>query len=202
MQHKILYNYFKIFLDLVGGFLFLIIVLPLFPFIAILIKLDSKGPIFYLQERCGKEGKIFKMFKFRTMVNDAELIKKNLTSHTDGPMFKMIGDPRITRVGKILRSWSLDELPQLINVLKGEMSLVGPRPLANSEMTGNENWKNIRLSVKPGVTGLWQIEGRGSGKFSDWVKYDKKYVQNKSFVLDTKILFSTVTAIFKNERAH
>ena len=133
------------------------------------------------------------------MVTDAELLKRRLKNEVDGPMFKMANDPRVTKVGRILRKWSIDELPQLWNVLKGEMSLVGPRPLADEEMAGNELWKTTRLSVKPGLTGLWQITGRGSGKFSDWVLYDIEYVHNKSFFTDMKILFLTVKAVFRNK---
>ena len=142
------------------------------------------------------------MYKFRTMVKDAELLKKELKNEMDGPMFKMRNDPRITQIGRVLRKWSFDELPQLLNVLKGEMSLVGPRPLANEEMTGDSNWKDIRLSVKPGVTGLWQIMGRSSGKFSDWVSYDIEYVQNRSLLLDLKILFLTIITVLKNTGAY
>lgn len=144
-------------------------------------------------------GREFYMYKFRTMVTDAELLKTRLKNEVDGPMFKMANDPRVTKVGRILRKWSIDEMPQLWNVLKGEMSLVGPRPLADEEMAGNELWKTTRLSVKPGLTGLWQIRGRRSGKFSDWVMYDTEYVQNKSFFTDIKILFLTVIAVFRNK---
>ena len=142
------------------------------------------------------------MYKFRTMVKDAESLKKRLKNEMEGPMFKMRNDPRITGVGRILRRCSLDELPQLINVLKGQMSLVGPRPLADEEMTEDDNWRKIRLSVKPGMTGLWQIMGRASGKFSDWVSYDIEYVQKRSLSMDIKILFLTVFAVFRNEGAY
>mgnify|MGYP003455733138 FL=1 len=175
-------------LDIVSCFLLFIIFLPLFFIIALLIKIDSKGPVFFLQKRCGRNGKVFNMYKFRTMVEDAESLKKRLTNEMDGPMFKVRNDPRITGVGRILRRCSLDELPQVLNVLKGEMSLVGPRPLADEEMEGDECWRRIRLSVKPGMTGLWQIMGRASGKFDDWVSYDIEYVQKMSLCMDFKIL--------------
>ena len=139
------------------------------------------------------------MYKFRTMIKDAESLKKKLKSDVDGPMFKMKNDPRITSIGRFLRRWSLDELPQLFNVLKGEMSLVGPRPLSNDEMTRNNEWKETRLSVKPGVTGLWQITGKSSGKFSDWIKYDTEYVKKRSLFFDFKILSLTITAVLKNK---
>ncbi len=183
-------------LDIVGSFFLLILLLPLFFFIAILIKIDSKGPVIFFQKRCGRHGKVFDMYKFRTMVKEAESLKKRLTNEMDGPMFKMRNDPRVTGIGRILRKYSLDELPQLVNVLKGQMSFVGPRPLADEEMTGDDNWRKIRLSVKPGMTGLWQIMGRASGRFSDWVSYDITYVQKRSLLLDFKILFLTMFTVF------
>ena len=191
-------------LDIACSFLLLVISIPLFFIIAILIKIDSKGPVFFLQKRCGRNRKEFFMYKFRTMVKDAEFLKKELKSEMDGPMFKMKNDPRVTQTGKFLRKWSLDELPQLLNVLKGDMSLVGPRPLANEEMAGDSNntWREIRLSVKPGVTGLWQIMGRTSGKFSDWVNYDIEYVQKRSLVMDLKILIMTAITVLRNTGAY
>ena len=197
-------DYLKRFLDIACSFLLLVISIPLFFIIAILIKIDSKGPVFFLQKRCGRNRKEFFMYKFRTMVKDAEFLKKELKSEMDGPMFKMKNDPRVTQTGKFLRKWSLDELPQLLNVLKGDMSLVGPRPLANEEMAGDNNntWREIRLSVKPGVTGLWQIMGRTSGKFSDWVNYDIEYVQKRSLVMDLKILIMTAITVLRNTGAY
>ncbi|MCF6158432.1 MAG: sugar transferase [wastewater metagenome] len=187
--------------DIIGSLLLMIIFSPLFLIIAVFIKMDSDGPVLFLQKRCGKNGIEFSMYKFRTMVRDAEFLKKNLKNETDGPMFKVKCDPRITRVGRFLRNWSLDELPQCFNVLKGEMSLVGPRPLASEEMTRNYYWRKMRLSVKPGLTGLWQVKGRGSGRFNDWIKYDIEYVQGKSFLMDVKILFLTALSIFVNRGA-
>ena len=191
-------------LDIVCSLLFLIVFSPLFLIIAILIKIDSKGPVFFLQKRCGMDGREFNMYKFRTMVKDAEFLKKELKNEMDGPMFKMKKDPRVTQTGRVLRKWSLDELPQLLNVLKGDMSLVGPRPLAKEEMSGDNNntWREIRLSVKPGVTGLWQIMGRTSGKFGDWVSYDIEYVQKRSFLMDLKILILTAITVLRNTGAY
>ncbi|HHT9121317.1 MAG TPA: sugar transferase [Candidatus Wunengus sp. YC63] len=186
-------------LDILCSFLLLVISIPLFFIIAILIKRDSKGPVFFLQKRCGKDGREFNMYKFRTMVKDAETLKKRLKNEMDGPMFKLKNDPRITVIGGILRKLSLDELPQLLNVLKGEMSLVGPRPLADEEMVGDDIWREIRLSVRPGMTGLWQIMGRDSGKFSDWITYDTEYVQKRSLFMDIKILFLTITTVLCNK---
>ena len=192
-------DYLKRLLDILCSFLLLVISIPLFFIIAILIKIDSKGPAFFLQKRCGKDGREFNMYKFRTMVKDAETLKKRLKNEMDGPMFKLKNDPRITWLGRILRKLSLDELPQLLNVLKGEMSLVGPRPLADEEMVGDDIWREIRLSVRPGMTGLWQIMGRDSGKFSDWITYDTEYVQKRSLFMDIKILFLTIIPVLRNK---
>ena len=186
-------------LDILCSFLLLVISIPLFFIIAILIKIDSKGPVFFLQKRCGRNRKEFFMYKFRTMVKDAEILKKGLKNEMDGPMFKLKNDPRITWLGRILRKLSFDELPQLLNVLKGEMSLVGPRPLADEEMVGDDIWREIRLSVRPRMTGLWQIMGRDSGKFSDWITYDTEYVQKRSLFMDIKILFLTITTVLCNK---
>lgn len=185
--------------DIILGSILLVISIPFFSVVATLIKITSSGPVFFLQKRCGKNRREFKMYKFRTMIKDAELLKKKLKSDVDGPMFKMKNDPRITSIGRFLRRWSLDELPQLFNVLKGEMSLVGPRPLSNDEMTRNNEWKETRLSVKPGVTGLWQTTGKSSGKFSDWIKYDTEYVKKRSLFFDFKILSLTIIAVLKNK---
>ncbi|MDN3513652.1 MAG: sugar transferase [Candidatus Brocadia sp.] len=195
-------DYLKRILDIVSSLLLLILFLPLFFIIAILIKINSKGPVFFLQKRCGKNGREYNMYKFRTMVKDAEFLKKKLKNEMDGPMFKMKNDPRTTEIGRILRRYSLDELPQLFNVLKGQMSLVGPRPLAAEEMTVDNNWRKIRLSVKPGMTGLWQIMGRASGKFNDWVVYDIEYVQKRSFLMDIKIIFLTLFAVLRYKGAY
>ena len=185
--------------DIILCNILLVIFIPFFSVVATLIKTTSSGPVFFLQKRCGRNGREFKMYKFRTMIKDAESVKKKLKSDVDGPMFKMKNDPRITSIGRFLRRWSLDELPQLFNVLKGEMSLVGPRPLSHDEMIRNNEWKEIRLSVKPGVTGLWQITGKSSGKFSDWIKYDTEYVKKRSLFFDFKILSLTITAVLKNK---
>lgn len=197
-----IYKLEKKIIDAVLSSFGIVLMLPLFLMIAIAIKLDSSGPIFFMQKRSGKNGREFYMYKFRTMIKDAESFKKNLKNEVEGPVFKVRNDPRITRVGRILRTWSLDELPQFLNVLKGEMSLVGPRPLSRKEMTGNENWREIRLLVKPGMTGLWQVKGRQSDKFNKWIKYDIEYVQKRSLVLDIKILFLTINAVFRRKGAY
>jgi len=173
-------------------------------FIAILIKIDSRGPVFFRQERCGKNRRRFKMIKFRSMIHNADqmidTIRKD--NQSDGPMFKIKVDPRLTRIGAFLRKTSLDEIPQLINVLKGEMSLVGPRPLAMREMKWSPRWRDIRLQVKPGITGLWQIHGRSNSQFHDWIKFDIEYVQTQSIWGDIKILVETLKTVFKGTGAY
>lgn len=181
--------------DIVSAMAVLILFAPVMLILGVIIKLDSQGPVIFSQLRMGKDGREFKMRKLRTMVVNAEEIKHQLTNEVDGPMFKVSRDPRVTRIGRFLRKWSIDELPQIVNVLRGEMSLVGPRPLADAEMRKNEHWRTTRLSVKPGLTGLWQIRGRGSRRFGDWVKYDTEYVRNFSLLLDMKILFLTIGAV-------
>jgi lipopolysaccharide/colanic/teichoic acid biosynthesis glycosyltransferase len=178
--------------------------LPVFLLVSLIIKLDSAGSVFYVQKRCGLRGKLFGMIKYRTMVTDAEKGQKELMpqNEVDGPVFKMHNDPRITKVGLFLRKTSLDELPQLVNVLQGEMSLVGPRPLITDEMRFSSTWRNMRLKVKPGITGLWQVQGRSEAHFHDWIKYDLYYVQNQSSWLDLKILFKTIAVVLKRTGAH
>jgi len=141
------------------------------------------------------------MLKFRTMVENAESLKRHLRNEVDGPMFKVTSDPRVTKIGRHLRSLSLDELPQLVNVLRGEMSLVGPRPLAREEMSENRAWMEARLSVKPGMTGLWQIKGRESRRFGDWVASDMDYIEHRSLLGDLKILLLTVPAVMRRRGA-
>jgi exopolysaccharide biosynthesis polyprenyl glycosylphosphotransferase len=192
---------FKRAFDFAVSLLILLIVSPLFLVLALLVKLTSRGPVFFLQKRCGEGGREFRMLKFRTMVVDAEVLKALLRNEIDGPMFKVEQDPRVTRVGKYLRRSSIDELPQLINVLRGEMSLVGPRPLAREEMGINRAWMEARLSVKPGMTGLWQVKGRETRKFSDWVAYDLEYVECRSPLLDLKILLLTIPAVLRRRGA-
>lgn len=182
----------------------IILLFPLFMLIAIAIKMDSPGPIFYIQKRCGKGGGLFGMLKFRTMVANAERLQKELIAKNeiDGPIFKMPNDPRVTRLGRILRETSFDEIPQLYNILKGEMSLVGPRPLIMDEMKFSPSWRDTRLKVKPGITGLWQIQGRSEAPFHDWIRYDVFYVKNQSLWMDIKILFKTIKVVLKKSGAY
>jgi lipopolysaccharide/colanic/teichoic acid biosynthesis glycosyltransferase len=182
----------------------IILLFPLFLLIAIAIKMDSPGPIFYIQKRCGKGGGLFGMLKFRTMVANAERLQKELIAKNeiDGPIFKMPNDPRVTRLGGILRETSFDEIPQLYNILKGEMSLVGPRPLIMDEMKFSPSWRDTRLKVKPGITGLWQIQGRSEAPFHDWIRYDVFYVKNQSLWMDIKIVFKTIKVVLKKSGAY
>ena len=198
------YKIAKRIMDVALSAIGIILLLPLFLLIAVILKIDSPGPLFYTQMRCGIRGKLFGMVKFRTMVANAETLHKELVSKKDidGPMFKLINDPRVTRFGKVLRKISLDELPQLFNVLKGEMSLVGPRPLIMDEMKFSPSWRDIRLSVKPGITGLWQVQGRSVAPFHDWIRYDVHYVKNQSLLLDMEILLKTIKAVLKKAGAY
>lgn len=190
--------------DIIFSSIGILFFLPLFLLLALAIKLDSKGPVFYIQKRCGIKGKLFGMIKFRTMVADAEKLHQQLIpqNELDGPVFKIADDPRVTRCGALLRKTSLDELPQLFNVLKGEMSLVGPRPLITDEMRFSTTWRDTRLKVKPGITGIWQVEGRSNTPFHDWIKYDMYYVKNRSFLLDMKILLKTIKVVLKKAGAY
>jgi lipopolysaccharide/colanic/teichoic acid biosynthesis glycosyltransferase/dTDP-glucose pyrophosphorylase len=191
-------------MDIVLSLSGIIFLLPVFLLVALAVKIDSPGPVFYRQKRCGIYGRVFNMIKFRTMVADAEKLQEELRSQkgTDGPMFKMIDDPRITRLGRFLRKTSIDELPQLFNVLRGEMSIVGPRPLIMDEMKFSPSWRDTRLKIKPGITGLWQVQGRSEAPFHDWIRYDIYYVQNESFLLDIQILLKTLKVVLKRAGAY
>lgn len=184
----------RVFDILVAGSL-LVLTLPLWILIAIAIRLESRGPVFYAQKRCGIHGREFPMLKFRTMLPNAHQMQDALRqklNEVDGPVFKMSNDPRLTKVGQFLRKTSLDELPQLINVLMGDMSCVGPRPLAIKEMTFNPHWRDLRLMVKPGLTGLWQVRSRDDPRFHAWIENDIEYVRNQSIWRDIRILLGTV----------
>jgi len=189
-------------MDIAGAFFAILIFSPLFILIPILIKLDSRGPVFFKQKRCGLGGREFEMYKFRSMVNDAPVMREDLSSEVEGSVFKIKKDPRITRIGRFLRRTSLDELPQFLCILKGDMSLVGPRPLADEEMSADRKWKRMRLTVKPGLTGLWQVKGRATGKFTDWVRYDEEYVEKRSLFLDIKLLLLTIWTVITGRGAY
>jgi exopolysaccharide biosynthesis polyprenyl glycosylphosphotransferase len=184
-------------MDLVGSALLLILLSPVLGVLALMIKLDSKGPVFFKQGRVGLQGRAFNVVKFRSMVSGAEAQLEDLMQHNEinGHAFKLADDPRITRVGRFLRRSSLDELPQLWNVLHGEMSLVGPRPPLPREVANYDIWHRRRLSMKPGMTGLWQVGSRHSPEFDHWVEQDLEYIDSWSLWLDLKIIARTVPAV-------
>jgi lipopolysaccharide/colanic/teichoic acid biosynthesis glycosyltransferase len=191
-------------LDVALASLGLVASLPLSLAIIIAIKLDSPGPALFVQDRVGRHGHRFRFYKFRSMYVDAERRLSELQMHNevDGPVFKMRKDPRISKVGAFLRRSSLDELPQLINVLKGEMSLVGPRPPLPREVEQYRPSDRIRLSVKPGLTCLWQIRGRSTLGFETWMEYDREYVANVTLLVDLSILVRTVWAVLSTRGAY
>lgn len=191
-------------LDIVVSGIILTLLLPAFAIIAFLIKLESPGPVFYIAKRSGKKGVAFNFYKFRSMIVNADTYKEALKekSEVDGPIFKIREDPRLTKIGKFLRKYSIDELPQLFNVLKGDMSLVGPRPFPVEESRMIE-YKHIpRLNIKPGITGMAQIKGRSDLSFSHWMRWDFWYLNNWSLGLDVKILWWTIAVILKGKGAY
>lgn len=202
-KENILYEVSKRALDVIASFLGLVILSPILLIVAILIKLESKGPAIFAQSRIGLNGKEFKMYKFRSMVQNAEELKEKLAKQNEmsGPMFKMKNDPRVTKVGKFIRKTSIDELPQLLNILKGDMTLVGPRPSLPREVEKFESWMLKRLEVKPGLTCYWQVSGRNNIDFYEWMKLDLKYVNDMSFWIDIKLIFKTVAVLFGDKNA-
>jgi exopolysaccharide biosynthesis polyprenyl glycosylphosphotransferase len=184
-------------LDVVIAALALVITSPLWLVIALAIRLTSRGPVFYRQVRCGLRGRRFTLLKFRTMVADAEQLKPGIEhlNVMDGPVFKATADPRVTAIGRVLRRSSLDELPQLLHVLRGEMALVGPRPPIPAEVERYEPWQRRRLAMKPGMTCLWQVSGRSELDFATWMELDLAYIDNWSLWLDLKILLQTIPAV-------
>ena len=198
------YEIIKRLIDIICSFMGLLAFSPLFIIIAIIIKFTSKGPVFFSQKRVGKYGREFDMYKFRSMVVNAEELKEKLAAQNEmsGPMFKMKDDPRVTKVGKFIRKTSIDELPQLWNVLKGDMSLVGPRPSLPKEVAQFDEWMYKRLEVKPGLTCYWQVSGRNNIDFEDWMKLDIKYVDERNLWIDIKLIFKTVGVLFGDKNAH
>ena len=196
-------NYFALTIKNVFDFLFSLVIVslssPFFVLIAILIKTTSKGPLFFKQERVGLRGRKFTVYKFRTMVDNAEKLREQLLSKNeqDGPVFKIKNDPRITKIGRFLRKTSLDEFPQFINVLKGEMSIVGPRPPLPSEVELYQRWQLRRLSMKPGITCIWQVSGRNKITFERWMQLDLEYIDNWSLRLDVRLILKTFNTILK-----
>ncbi|WP_077307303.1 sugar transferase [Terribacillus halophilus] len=198
------YTILKRITDITLSFIGIIILSPIFILVALLIKLEDKdGPILFKQVRVGKEGQTFQIFKFRTMVSNAEDLLTELLDKNEatGPLFKMKDDPRITKVGKFLRKTSLDELPQLLNVIKGEMSLVGPRPALPREVNKYNTYQRQRLTVLPGLTCYWQVQGRSNIGFEEQVELDLKYIKQRSFVLDIKLIVLTFKVLFGSKDA-
>jgi len=187
-------------IDVVASICVLVVFSPLLAIVALIVKLDSKGPLFFMHQREGKGGKVFPCIKFRTMGKDAHAQQKELyaKSELDGPQFKMDHDPRVTRVGAFLRATNIDELPQFVNVLLGQMSIIGPRPSPFRENQVCVPWRRARLSVNPGITGLWQVcrsVDRSEGDFHEWIFYDTIYVKRFSLWLDVKIFLATVVTL-------
>jgi exopolysaccharide biosynthesis polyprenyl glycosylphosphotransferase len=191
-------------IDIFVSFVGLIILFPVFLIVALIIKLTSPGPVFFKQERVGKNRLRFACYKFRSMYKDAEKRQKELEhlNEVSGPVFKMKNDPRITPFGRFVRKSSLDELPQLINVLKGEMSLVGPRPPTPQEVENYTQRELRRLEVTPGITCIWQVSGRSEIPFDKWVDMDIEYIDNQSLWLDFKILLKTIPAVLSGRGAY
>lgn len=202
-KKSLAYEFTKRTIDILVSLIGLIVLFPLLVVIMILIKIDSRGPILFYQNRVGKNGKIFKMYKFRSMVTNAEDLLKELKNKNEmsGPMFKIKQDPRVTRIGKFIRKTSLDELPQLINILKGDMSLVGPRPNLPNEVREFDKWMLDKLVVRPGLTCFWQVMGRNSIGFLEWMKLDVKYVENRSLKLDIILILKTIRVFFGDNTA-
>jgi len=199
-----LYLFIKRSIDIICSLAGIIVLSPVFLIVAVLIKIeDPKGSIFFCQERNGQHPNTFKMYKFRSMVHNAEELLKDLQHKNEqtGPAFKMADDPRITKVGKFIRKTSLDELPQLFNILKGDMSLVGPRPPIPREVREYNPYQMQRLLVKPGLTCIWQVSGRNNIGFDEWVDMDLEYIKTRNLLLDIKLILKTVKVLFGDNNA-
>ena len=200
-----IYNkYIKRFLDITLSFIALVLLSPVFLIIAFCIKTESKGPVFFIHKRIGKNGKIIRMYKFRTMVDNAEELIKQFTPEQMEEFkenFKLENDPRITKVGKVLRKTSLDELPQLVNILKGDLSIIGPRPVIEEELEKYGENKEKFLSVTPGLTGYWAANGRSCTSYEKRMEMELYYIDNLSFKMDIKVFFKTILSVIKKEGA-
>ncbi|PEF36127.1 sugar transferase [Bacillus wiedmannii] len=205
INQNVLYLFIKRLMDMFGALCGIVLLLPIFIIVAILIKLeDPKGPVFFKQVRVGKDGREFGMYKFRSMVTDAEERLKDLLQRNEvsGAMFKMKDDPRVTKIGRFIRKTSIDELPQLLNVLKGDMSLVGPRPPLLREVKEYTSYDKQRLLVTPGCTGLWQVTERNSVGFSEMVELDLEYIRNRSVFYDVRIILKTMKVLLGANNAY
>ncbi|WP_294371758.1 sugar transferase [uncultured Clostridium sp.] len=200
---KKIYEFIKRAFDIICSIATLIIISPILLIVSVLIKIESPGPVIFMQERVGINKKTFKMYKFRSMVANAEELKCKLVEKNErnGPMFKMKNDPRVTRIGRFIRKTSIDELPQLINILKGEMSFVGPRPSLPDEVNQFEPWMLKRLIVRPGLTCYWQVGGRDKIDYIDWMKLDIKYVDERNIWVDLKLIFKTFFVLLGDKNA-
>ena len=199
-----IYLFFKRAMDIIGSLCGIILLSPLLIIVALAIKIeDPRGSIFFSQQRCGKDNKLFPMYKFRSMVSNAEELLEELMEHNemDGPVFKIKDDPRITRVGKFIRKTSIDELPQLFNIFMGHMSIVGPRPAIPHEVAEYSDYHKQRLLVKPGLTCIWQVSGRNSIGFEEWMDMDLEYIEKRNLWMDIKLIFKTVGVLFGDENA-
>ena len=195
-----MYYFFKRVFDIIFSFFVLIILFPFFILIAFIIKIESKGTVIYNWKVVGKNGIKFNSFKFRTMREDADSLKKDLLNSNEmkGPFFKMTNDPRVTYFGRFLRKYSLDELPQFFSVLLGDMSVVGPRPPLQIEFEEFNEFEKRKMQVKPGITCLWQVEGRNSiSDASEWINKDLEYIEKQNFMLDLKIIFKTILTVLR-----
>ena len=198
------YRFLKRFGDILLSALGLIVLSPVLLIVSLLIWLEDRGSVIFCQERNGLNNQVFRMYKFRSMVSNADKLRAAMEKYNelDGPAFKMKDDPRITRIGRFIRKTSIDELPQLWNILRGEMSLVGPRPLPTYETAQCNDYQMQRLLVKPGLTCYWQISGRSDISFDEWIELDLKYIREASVMTDLKILLKTVTAVLGHKGAY
>ncbi len=198
-ERKPMYEFFKRAFDIAVALCAIILLSWLFLLTAAAIKLEDRGPVIYTQIRVGRDGRLFKMYKFRSMCAGAEELKKELLDRNemDGPVFKIENDPRVTKVGAIIRKFSIDELPQMLNILIGDMSVVGPRPPLGYEVMQYDEYAMRRLTVKPGLTCYWQCNGRSDIGFAEWMRLDNKYIDERGFWRDIAIIFKTVPAVLK-----
>ena len=203
-NRKLGYRILKRILDIVASLFGLVVLSPVFLVVSILIYIEDKGKVIFFQDRNGLNNAVFKMYKFRSMIANAPAMRAELGKYNelDGPAFKMKDDPRITKIGAFIRKTSIDELPQLMNVLKGEMSLVGPRPLPTYETAECNEYQLQRVLAKPGITCYWQISGRNDISFDEWIEMDLRYIREASMWTDIKILFMTVRAVLSKRGAY
>lgn len=202
-KQALTYHEIKRGIDVIVALLAIVLFAPVFLVTALAIYIEDGAPVFFIQERNGLHGKIFRMYKFRSMCRDAAKIHQSLLAQNelDGPAFKMKDDPRLTRVGKFIRKTSIDELPQLLNILKGEMSIVGPRPLPTYETAELNEYQRQRMNVKPGLTCYWQCSGRNDIPFGEWMEMDMKYIENESICTDARIMVKTIASVITGKGA-